>query len=185
SVFRINGFFFQQFNHLIPSDIMNKAMRSEIENDIPWPMHLIDPDPASGSDGVKLADVNHDGLPDLLSGFEEGGVSRIYIHPGYEKSQKYWKYIEVPSPDVEDALLIDLDNDGSIDLVTASEGRTNQIIFHWAPEDPSQYMDVSSWKSEVVPAMDDISAWMFVLPMDMDGKNGMDLIVGSKRKRGE
>ncbi|HLU93064.1 MAG TPA: VCBS repeat-containing protein [Membranihabitans sp.] len=46
-------------------------------------------------------------------------------------------------------------------------------------------MDVSSWKSEVVPAMDDISAWMFVLPMDMDGKNGMDLIVGSKRKRGE
>src|SRR5690606_11426003 len=138
-----------------------------------------------GSDGVKLADVNHDGFPDLLSGFEEGGVSRIYIHPGYEKSQKYWKYIEVPSPDVEDALLIDLDNDSSIDLVTASEGRTNQIIFHWAPEDPSQYMDVSSWKSEVVPAMDDISAWMFVLPMDMDGKNGMDLIVGSKRKGGE
>jgi len=151
----------------------------------PWPMHLIDPDPASGSDGVKLADVNHDGFPDLVSGFEEDGVSRIYIHPGYEKVRNDWTYVELPSPDVEDALLIDLDNDGAIDLVTASEGKTNQIVFHWAPDEPSQYLEASLWQSEVVPVMDDRSAWMFVVPADMDGKYGMDLIVGSKRKRGE
>lgn len=117
-LFLITGFLFlMDFDfHLLTRGTYSGAVSSFGS---PWPMHLINPDPASGSDGVKLADVNHDGLPDLLSGFEEGGVSRIYIHPGYEKSQKYWKYIEVPSPDVEDALLIDLDNDGSIDMVTA------------------------------------------------------------------
>ncbi len=30
-----------------------------------------------------------------------------------------------------------------------------------------------------------MSAWMFVVPMDMDGQNGIDLLVGSKRKVGE
>ncbi len=98
-----------------------------------WTMHPIDPEPLSGADGAKFADVNDDGLPDLVSGFEEGGVSRIYIHPGLENSKNYWEYVELPSPDVEDALLVDLDGDGKVDLVTASEGQTNQIMFHWAP----------------------------------------------------
>ncbi|WP_372639215.1 hypothetical protein, partial [Fodinibius sp.] len=32
----------------------------------PWPMHSIDENPLSGSDGVKRADVNGDGFPDLV-----------------------------------------------------------------------------------------------------------------------
>lgn len=183
-LFLITGFLFltDYDFHLLTRDTYSGAVSSF---DSPWPMHSIDPNPAAGSDGVKLADVNDDGFPDLVSGFEEGGVSRIYIHPGYEKLMNYWAYVELPSPDVEDALLIDLDNDGNIDLVTASEGMTNQIVFHWAPDKPSQYLDACSWLSDVVPVMDDRSAWMFVVPADMDGENGMDLIVGSKRKRGD
>src|SRR5690606_4216286 len=149
-----------------------------------WPMHALDPAPPSGSDGVKLADVNGDGLPDLVSGFEEDGVSRIYLHPGYQQAQDYWEFIELPSPDVEDAVLVDLDHNGVTDLVTASEGNTNQIRFHWAPDPQQDYTDHRHWKTQVIPATDDVTAWMFVIPADMDGKNGIDLIVGSKRKRG-
>lgn len=35
------------------------------------------------------------------------------------------------------------------------------------------------------PVADGLTAWMFVVPMDLDGQHGVDLIVGSKRKAGE
>ncbi len=151
----------------------------------PWKMHLLDPAPPSGSDGVKLGDVNNDGFPDLITGFEEGGVSRIYINPGPDHAKTYWKYVELRSPDVEDAVLVDLDNDGTMDLVTASEGTTQQIRFHWAPDASNHYMSSVAWDSDFVPVVDKMSAWMFVIPFDMDGQNGIDLIIGSKRKIGE
>ena len=37
----------------------------------PWPRHVID-DSSVGADGVRLADVNGDGLPDITTGWEEG-----------------------------------------------------------------------------------------------------------------
>lgn len=150
-----------------------------------WSMHLIDPDPPAGADGAKFADVNGDGLPDLVSGFEEGGVSRIYIHPAMGKVDDYWDYVELPSPDVEDAVLVDVDGDGNVDLVTASEGHTNHVRIHWAPNAQEDYLDSEKWTTEIIPAVDGLSAWMFVVPVDMDGEHGVDLLVGSKRKRGE
>jgi hypothetical protein len=159
--------------------------RGSVDYQQPWPMHLLDPKPPSGADGVKLADVNGDGWPDLVTGFEEGGVSRIYINPGPDKAHQHWQYVELPSPDVEDAVLVDLDNNGIMDLVTASEGATNKIMFHWAPANPKDYLDASKWQSQTLPVADGLTAWMFVVPTDLDGQHGVDLIVGSKRKAGE
>lgn len=159
---------------------------SQSREDLPWTTHSLDPNPASGSDGVKMADVNGDGFPDLVTGFEEDGISRIYINPGHDRIKKeHWKYVELPSPDVEDALLVDLDNNGIIDLVTASEGATNQVMFHWAPENPGDYLDASKWVTQIVPAVNGLSAWMFAIPADMDQQHGMDLLIGSKRKQGD
>lgn len=151
----------------------------------PWKMHLIDPAPPSGSDGVKLADVNGDGFLDLASGFEEGNVSRIYINPKQKNVTGYWNYIELPSPNVEDAVLVDLDRDGQFDLVTASEDPTNEIRIHWAPENPKEYLEANKWKTVIVPVTKNMSAWMFIVPMDMDGQNGLDLIIGSKSIGGQ
>lgn len=150
----------------------------------PWAMHRLDSDPPAGSDGVKLADVNGDGLMDLVCGFEEGGVSRIYIHPGQDKVREHWTYVELPSPDVEDAVLVDLDGDGNMDVVTASEGADQQIRFHWAPKDSSDYLKSEAWETETVPVMAGVSAWMFVVPHQFLEYGGPDLIVGSKRKPG-
>ncbi len=153
---------------------------------LPWTTHSLDQNPASGSDGVKMADVNGDGFPDLVTGFEEDGISRIYINPGHDRIKKqHWKYVELPSPGVEDALLVDLDNNGIVDLVTASEGATNQIMFHWAPDSPEDYLDASKWVTQTVPSVNGLSAWMFAVPADMDQQNGMDLVIGSKRKQGD
>ncbi len=143
----------------------------------PWARHTID-DTSRGADGVRLADVNGDGLMDIATGWEEGGVVRAYLHPQRGKEKDPWPMVtsgEVKSP--EDAVFADLDGDGAIDVVSSCEGRTRTMYVHWAPED---YLDGPGWKTEPIPATARKQSWMYALPMDIDGKNGIDLIVSSK-----
>ena len=51
-----------------------------------WKRHTID-NTSRGADGVKLGDFNRDGLPDIVTGWEEGGVVRVYANPGPEKAR--------------------------------------------------------------------------------------------------
>ena len=49
----------------------------------PWARHVIDAS-EKGADGVRLADVNGDGLPDIATGWEQSGVVKAYLHPGVD-----------------------------------------------------------------------------------------------------
>lgn len=149
-----------------------------------WSMHIID-NTSSGADGTKLADVNGDGYLDFVTGWEQGNLSRLYFHPGKgEEVQKKWNYIEVPSPNVEDALPVDLDQDGFYDIVTCSEGEHMRVTIHWAPPDPAAYVNSSKWESQDIPVTIGKTRWMFAQEMDIDGKFGVDLVVGSKDPNG-
>ena len=61
----------------------------EIATGEPWKRHAIDAT-SIGADGVKLGDINGDGLPDIVTAWEEGGEVRLYLHPGYAKSREPW-----------------------------------------------------------------------------------------------
>jgi hypothetical protein len=146
----------------------------------PWKRHVID-DQFKGADGVKLADVNADGLPDVTTGFESSGVTRVYLNPGPDRSKSPWPAVTVgKTPDVEDALLIDLDRDGRTDVVTCTEGKTRSVFVHWAPRDTSDYLKSEKWKTEAFPALAGKQQWMFCIPMNVDDRNGLDLVIGSK-----
>lgn len=146
----------------------------------PWPRHTID-DSSSGADGVRVADVNSDGLPDLVTGWEEGGITRVYIHPGTGIVTQKWPAVTVGrTSSVEDAVFADLDGDGSVDVVSSCEGATRTVFVHWAPRDRSLYLNSDSWTTEPIPATVGRTQWMFALPMDVDGENGLDLVLGSK-----
>jgi hypothetical protein len=146
----------------------------------PWLRHTID-DSSRGADGVRMADVNGDGHLDITTGWEEGGVIRVYLNPGPGKAAAKWPAATVgtvKSP--EDAVFADLDGDGALDVVSSCEGKTRTMFFHWAPKSPDQYLKSDAWKTAAVPCTAKQQSWMFALPLDVDGRNGVDLIVSSK-----
>lgn len=144
-----------------------------------WQRHTIDAS-SRGADGVRPADVNGDGRADLVTGWEEGGRIRVYLHPGHERVRRPWPAVtvgEVRSP--EDAVFVDLDGHGAVDVVSCCEGRTRAMHVHWAPRDPEKYLDSTAWKTEELPGSRG-QLWMFCLPLQVDGRHGVDLIAGSK-----
>src|SRR5688500_17383557 len=99
-----------------------------------WTRHTID-DSSRGADGVRLADFNADGLLDVVTGWEEGGVVRVYLNPGPPKAKSRWPSVNVGKvPSVEDAVAADLDQDGALDVISAAEGKTRSLFIHWGPK---------------------------------------------------
>ncbi len=147
---------------------------------MPWPIHVIDAS-SRGADGVRLADVNGDRLMDVTTGWEEGGVTRAYLHPGHAAAKSTWPAVTVgKTPSVEDAVWVDLDADGNTDVVSCCEGGTRTMFVHWAPKDKPRYLDSAAWKTEPIPGSKNLMAWMFCTPMQVDGRGGVDLVAAGK-----
>ena len=164
--------------------VLSNCSRNEISNQ-PWTRHAVDAS-SQGADGVRLTDVNHDGLPDIATGWEEGGVTRVYLHPGVKEVRDPWPMVTVGiTPSVEDAVFADPDGNGVMDVVSCCEGNEKRVYIHWAPAGESDYLDPDKWITQPVPATINRMQWMFCLPMDIDGKNGVDLVCGGKGKKAQ
>lgn len=151
-----------------------------IEADEAWVRHTID-DSSRGADGVRLADVDGDNDLDIATGWEEGGRVRVYLNPGPRKATEKWPAVTVGNvKSAEDAVFADLDGDGAMDVISCCEGRTRTVFVHWAPREKERYLDETAWKTEAIPHSEDFAMWMFCMPMQIDGKRGVDLVVGSK-----
>jgi hypothetical protein len=140
----------------------------------PWKRHTID-NTSRGADGLRLADLNGDGRKDVVTGWEEGGLIRVYSNPGKAEVKNPWRQVtvgRVKSP--EDAVPVDLDGDGAMDVVSSCEGQTRAMFVHWGPR----------WTTERLSAPPSLQ-WMFALPMQVDGLNGIDLVIGSKGANGK
>ena len=150
----------------------------------PWRRHVIDSS-SKGADGVRLADVNGDGLMDIATGWEEGGVIRAYLNPGPAGAAKPWPAVTVGKvKSSEDAVFADVDGDGAFDVVSCCEGRTRTVYIHWAPTDKKRYLDSKAWTTTALPATAGKQAWMFAVPMQLDARGGVDFVVGSKGSNG-
>ena len=107
---------------------------------------------------MRLADANGDGLLDIATGWEEAGLIRLYLNPGAAKAKQPWPNVtvgQVNSP--EDAVLVDLDGDGALDIVSCCEGKTRSVFVHWSPGKRTMpgaagLLDGAAWTTSPVPA---------------------------------
>jgi hypothetical protein len=145
----------------------------------PWQRHTVDAT-SLGADGVRAADANRDGKLDLVTSWEQGGLTRVYLADRGGSGRPAWSAITVgKSSDAEDAVFFDADGDGDLDIVSSAEGDSRRILIHWAPP-AADYGRSSEWRTETLYS--DGSQWMFAVPMDVDRQRGLDLVVGGKNE---
>lgn len=139
---------------------------------VPWKRHTID-NTSRGADGVKLGDFNRDGLQDIVTGWEEGGVVRVYVNPGTAKARDAWPQITVGEvQNVEEAIFTDLDGDGRLEVVSGTEGKTRTLYWHREVK--------GTWRTAPFPVPKETQMWMQAAALDLDGRHGMDLLLASK-----
>lgn len=145
-----------------------------------WKRHTLD-NTSEGADGVKLGDINGDGLPDIVTGWEEGGVVRLYLHPGHEATKKPWPQVTVGKvTSAEDAILADLDNDGQLEAVSLTEGKTRSVFWHRFTGQKDELLDPKKWTTDAFPATEGTQMWMQAYAANLDGQHGQDLVLASK-----
>ena len=147
-----------------------------------WKRHTID-DQARGADGVRLADFNGDGLADVVTGWEESGLVRLYLNPGPDRSKEPWPSVTVgKAKSPEDAVPFDVDGDGHLDVVSCHEGKQRQILVHWNPADRTgdndTLLDASKWTTDSFEKLDGVM-WMFAVPLTT-ADSSRTLVVGAK-----
>jgi hypothetical protein len=149
-----------------------------------WTRHTIDAS-SLGADGVKLGDVNRDGLPDIATGWEEGGEVRVYLNPGPRAAKDPWPRVTAgQAANVEDAIFADVDGDGLLDVVSCCEGKTRTVFWHRFSGDADNPLDTNCWATVAFPATQNSQAWMQAAVMDLDGQHHLDLLLASKNRGG-
>jgi hypothetical protein len=147
-----------------------------------WTRHAID-DTLRGADGVKLADFDGDGRLEIVTGWEEGGQTRVYLHPGRERVRQRWPNVTVGrTPSVEDAVPVDFNHDGSMDIVSLCEGDARSLFVHWGSHqgDPQAIVQPARWRQAAHPPELPRIQWMFAAEAPGQAAGEVVLIAGGK-----
>ena len=138
----------------------------------PWVRHVITA-LSVGADGVDVRDVNGDGLRDVTTAWEEGGIVTVSLHPPAGSDPRLaWptSVVATGMHGVEDAKFANLDGDGQVDVISANDGG-QRISAHFAG---------SPWSTVTIASSLGHNRWMQAAAADIDGDGNMDIVAGSR-----
>jgi hypothetical protein len=146
-----------------------------------WKRHTVD-STSQGADGVRFGDLNGNGLTDVVTGWEEGGVVRVYLNPGFDQVRSPWPQVTVGNvKDAEDAYFVDFTASGRLDVVSLTEGKTRTVFRHRFTGDfPDQLLDPQKWRTDPFPVTVGTQMWMQGQSADLDDLYGVDLVMAGK-----
>jgi hypothetical protein len=90
---------------------------------------------------------------------------------------------KVASP--EDAVFVDIDRDGRLDVVSCCEGRERTVFAHLAPGNPANLLDPGRWTTAGFPATLSARQWMYCLPLDLGHEERTALVLGAKGREAQ
>jgi hypothetical protein len=140
----------------------------------PWTQYRIGS--VRDSWAIDLGDVTGDGWPDVVATGAEQMQTMLFVHPGvafpndrYEYDWDSYVITNFESYEPRDVKLLDLDNDGELELVLG--GTEGAVRYFEAPADPT-----SEWSGASVVTFDDGGTVGLLGYGDLDGDNDLDLI---------
>lgn len=155
-----------------------------------WQRRIISPGASGagqldGADGIDAADVDGDGLLDVVSGAEQGLRLRLAFHPGLHAVRQEWPSVTIPAVNmcsVEDAVFCDLNDDGALDIMAACETGAQRVEIMFAPTPPNtlaELLQTGNWTRVTIDASANRRS-MRIACADIDGDTDMDMVVGGK-----
>lgn len=188
TIYEVNVRYLQCYKYSLLLAFFLFGVESSSAPNIHWQKWTIDAS-GNGADGVHTADINHDGLVDVVSGWEQSGAIKLYINPGRDRVRdtSSWSHTDISGgleiEGIEDAAFADLDLDGSVETVISSiEGDTQNLGIHWQQDSASDETRV--WHSIVlVPGQH--AGYMKARAGQIDGIGGADIVAGTRELDGE
>ena len=176
-------------------DTLSKA-RSTDGSYISWKEHLIDDPiisgvPFSGSDGLVMADLDLDGIDDIVSVHESDStydstipgetpeaMGHVRIAFGSEDPDK-WINITlaegVEASAAEDAAIADVNGDGFPDIMVAAE--LSHLIYF---QNPGKNFRTQAWERLILPMTQGRGSYIRVFLADLDGDGFPEAIAPNK-----
>lgn len=164
------------------ADTPSKA-RSPAGEYISWREHRIDDEdlggvPIRGGDGLQMADIDRDGVLDIVSVHEDSNHLRIAFGSADPDS---WTLTTVASGDmvraIEDVAVGDLDGDGWPDLVAAMEEAHLAFFRNPGSRDAARK---GAWEGLIPPVTQGRGSWLRVFIADIDGDGHNDVTAANK-----
>ena len=140
----------------------------------PWTQYRIGS--VRDSWAVDIGDVTGDGWPDVIATGGEQMQTMLFVHPGVSFPDGRYEYdwdsaviTNFDSYAPRDAKLLDIDNDGTLELVlTGTEGA---VRYFEPPTDPTK-----EWSGTIIITFEGAGTVGLLGYGDMDGDNDLDLV---------